>query len=514
MSRRLLLLPVVALASLAFALPAQAVPNLLAVSKRPLGPAAARRLLAQSGARSISSLGSRRIFLVKGTTAVRLAATHVFSSISHDRVLSRLDAPTPLPPAWANASWWLQPSDGISTFGIGATGIWDRALNAAGVTLVGVVDSGIDLNHPDLVSALWTNPQEVAGNGLDDDANGYADDVHGYDFLAGNADIQDAFGHGTHVAGIITGTGGVAPSEARLIIARTGGSDDEISVSAAIQGIEYTAQRGARVINCSWGGPGDIPALSQAIADAGRLGALVVVAAGNEGKSEAAIADFPAMDGLPNELAVAASDQQGQLASFSSYGPGVDLAAPGVNILSDWLSGGQMVLSGTSMATPMVSGVAALLFSIDPLATPSEVRRAILKSASPLAGLAGSKTSAGLLNAPAALYALEHPDPLPAVSGYSARKAQLFDVKSPAKLKWKGKVIGQVRGAGAHRFSWKPISDPELEAYRLFLDGQIVAVVPKTQTSLSLLVDFGQHSWHVVGQDYSGQEIAAQPETP
>ena len=218
------------------------------------------------------------------------------------------------------------------------------ALEAWGVTtgssdvVVAVVDSGVDINHPDLAANIWTNPGEIPGNGIDDDGNGYIDDVHGWDFYRNDNDPRDANGHGTHVAGTIaaagdnaSGTAGVSWSAQimplRFIDAWGSGTTDR-----AIAAIEYANAMGADVINNSWGGGGGGDSLKTAIEASA---ALVVCAAGNSGRNNDSIPFYPSSYNSANIIAVAASDQDDKLASFSNYGAvSVDVAAPGTNIYS------------------------------------------------------------------------------------------------------------------------------------------------------------------------------------
>jgi subtilisin family serine protease len=254
-----------------------------------------------------------------------------------------------------------------------------------GVT-VAVVDTGVDLSHPDLVGALWTNTGEVDANGWDDDGNGYVDDARGWDFIDGDGVPADGYGHGTHVAGIVgaaTDNGiGVAGIgwDVTLMPVRVlddGGNGDDWTVS---EGIRYAADNGAQVINLSLGNNSGSFLLQQAVAYAQQKGALVVAAAGN---SNSSYAFYPASYG--DVVGVAATDSADQKAYFSNYGTYVDIAAPGTGIYStELLPVGYAYKSGTSMATPMVSGLAALVWAQYPSAIASEVATAIQNGAEDL----------------------------------------------------------------------------------------------------------------------------------
>lgn len=231
---------------------------------------------------------------------------------------------------------------------------WDKSTGSG--VVVAVTDSGVDLDHPDLVPRLWTNPGEIAGNGIDDDSNGVIDDIHGAGFVGSGAPTgtpSDTYGHGTHVAGTVaaqsnnaTGVAGVAPG-ARVMAVQIGDSVGAITSADAIQGINYAADNGADVINASWGGledpddPGPDPALDQAIANAG---VLFVTTAGNDGTNNDVVGQrfYPASSTLPNIIAVGATDHKDARPYWSGYGKtSVDLAAPGVGILSTYVPAGE-----------------------------------------------------------------------------------------------------------------------------------------------------------------------------
>jgi subtilisin family serine protease len=299
---------------------------------------------------------------------------------------------------------------------VDALGAWGVASGSASVT-VAVIDQGVDITHPDLAGAIWTNRREVPGNGRDDDGNGYVDDVHGWDFVGGTGAVGGAQDddHGTHVAGIVgatrdndEGIAGLASGVSIMplkFMGAEGGYDSD-----AIDAIAYAKAMGAKVINASWGASvgddplADDPDLRDAIS---QCGCVFVAAAGNAGASsddpDARI--FPAAFGLPNELSVGALDASGKLASFSNYGSGVDLAAPGDAILST-LPGGYGWGGGTSMAAPFVSATAALMLSLAPTLSPEEVVSRIAASVTRLPALSGKVRTGGMLDAGAAMRSL------------------------------------------------------------------------------------------------------------
>ena len=284
-------------------------------------------------------------------------------------------------------------SDEWGLSAIRAPEAWDVTTGSAQVT-VAVVDTGIDATHPDLSPNLWTNPGESGGgreaNGLDDDGNGRIDDVHGWDFVDQDAQPQDGNGHGTHVSGTIaargddaTGVAGVSWT-AGMMALRVLGDNGSGYVSDILTAYAYAARNGARVVNASLGGDSFSRAEHDAIAAAPST--LFVVAAGNDGANNDATPAYPCDYDLANVVCVAASDRDDALASFSNYGAAnVDLAAPGVDIASTWPGAGYALSRGTSMATPHVSGAAALLLAHDGGLTVAGLRSALLSSAHPVA---------------------------------------------------------------------------------------------------------------------------------
>src|SRR6185295_16972642 len=205
---------------------------------------------------------------------------------------------------------------------------------------VGVVDTGVDYDHPDLAANIWTNPGEIPGNGVDDDGNGYVDDVHGYDFANDDPDPMDDNGHGTHVSGTIAAVGdngiGVVGVNwrAKIVAVKFLDQDGEGDVAGAVSAIQYLAANRIRLSNHSWGGPMS-EAIFEAIVAAGATGHLCVAAAGNSGLSNDEAPEYPASFDTPYVVSVAASTSTDQLAHFSNYGlRSVDLAAPGVDVTS------------------------------------------------------------------------------------------------------------------------------------------------------------------------------------
>jgi subtilisin family serine protease len=330
---------------------------------------------------------------------------------------------------------------GFETPNIDATRAWDITTGSDDIVAV-VLDTGVDLQHEDLSANAWVNPREIAGNGVDDDGNGFVDDVNGWNFFDGTnktfRDTGEDF-HGTHVAGSIGAVGnngrgvtGVAWHVKIMSLKFLGGSQGKGSTSNAVRGINYAIDmrnRGVnvRVINASWGGGSDSQALRQAIADANNAGILFVCAAGNDGSNIDDDPDFPASyaPDLPNAISVAAVSIGGSLASFSNVGHhSVSLAAPGVNIMSTLPtnSGGYGSLSGTSMSTPYVSGIAVLVWSREPSLTPGEVKQRIIDTSEPLPSLVSLVARSGRASAYDALTNRIPPPQTPAVLGVQFTK--------------------------------------------------------------------------------------------
>lgn len=304
---------------------------------------------------------------------------------------------------------------------IDAPEAWDVSTGDP-ATVVAVIDTGVDITHPDLSDNVWTNPDEIPGNGVDDDQNGYKDDVHGWDFFHNDATVYDkADGdeHGTHVSGTIAAEGnndlGVAGVNWRASImplkflGPKGGA-----TSDAVKAINYAVANGAVISNNSWGGGGDSRALKEAIDAADDAGHLFVTAAGNGGPDKVGDDDdtkpqYPASYASSNIISVAATDDEDALAEFSNFGDrSVDLGAPGVSILSTLPDGEYGLFSGTSMATPHVTGVAALVKSQTPGLDDEQIKDRILSSVDEKGSLSGKTVSGGRLNAAAALSGVDN----------------------------------------------------------------------------------------------------------
>ena len=297
----------------------------------------------------------------------------------------------------------LENETAIGT-GINAEKAWE--LTKGGSVVVGIIDSGISISHKDLAANIYINKNEIPGNKIDDDNNGYIDDVNGWDFANGDNTVEDQFVniHGTHVAGIISaslnsgGISGVAPESKilplKFINGRSGYTSD------AIEAIEYAKTLGVGIINCSWGSERYNPALKDAMRDSDIL---FVCAAGNEGRDVLSTPIYPACFDLPNILSVAAVDENNNLTEFSNYGDEADLAAPGVDIFSTFPANIYGRLSGTSMSAAFVSGVAALLKSYQPGSSVNDIVEALESNTIYVDALKGKVSTGGVVNAYGAL---------------------------------------------------------------------------------------------------------------
>ena len=343
----------------------------------------------------------------------------------------------------------VSQTGGVNDADIDASAAWD-VTTGSGSTIVAVIDTGIDINHPDLAGNLWINVDEIGGDGIDNDGNGYVDDLYGYDFINGDANPFDDQGHGTHVAGTIGAVGGNSVGiaginwDVQLMALKFLGADGSGSQSDAIEAILYAVNNGAQIINASWGGDPFSQALFDALATARDAGVIFVTAAGNgdffgNGINNDATPFYPANYNLDNIISVAATDHTDNLATFSNYGATtVDLAAPGVNILSTLPGGGYGLNSGTSMATPHVAGVVALVRDLHPEWTYDQVVQQVLATVDPLAQLAGLVSTGGRLNAAAAVGNPVPPPPppppvpLPVVEDFNDGIPQPFTPQSGA----------------------------------------------------------------------------------
>jgi len=317
-----------------------------------------------------------------------------------------------------NQLWGLNnngQNGGQADADIDAPEAWDITQGSNEV-ICAVIDTGVDYTHIDLAANMWVNPSEIANNGVDDDDNGYVDDVYGYDFVNNDGNPQDDHGHGTHVAGTIAAVGnnniGVTGVNWRGKIAALKflGANGKGSTSNAIRAVEYANKMGFPCTNNSWGGSSYSQGLYDAIAKANNQGSLFLAAAGNFSLNNDNNPHFPASYDLPNIISVCASDDRDRLASFSHYGiSSVDICAPGVPILSTWPNNQYLISGGTSMATPYVTGAAMLLQAQYPYLSALQLKALLMNSAEIKSALLGSSITGGRLNAHQALISVAPP---------------------------------------------------------------------------------------------------------
>ncbi|WP_018692184.1 S8 family serine peptidase [Algicola sagamiensis] len=310
---------------------------------------------------------------------------------------------------------------GIVGADIDAPGAWAIHQGSRNV-IIGIIDSGIDYRHEDLAPNIWVNPNEIPNNQIDDDENGYVDDIYGISALKNTADPMDTNRHGTHVAGIIGATGNNEKGivgvnwQTQMVGCSFIGSSGFGSVADAVKCLDYMIALKAngqpiRVINASWGGGGDSQTLKEAIQRAAEADIIFVASAGNDGRNTDQTIHFPSGYDLENIVSVASTDRLDQLSSFSNYGQvTVDVAAPGSGIYSTVPGDSYASLSGTSMAAPMVTGTFALMLARKPDLTAEALISRFYDSTEKLTHLFDKVPEGRRLNL---ARALEYADPIP-----------------------------------------------------------------------------------------------------
>lgn len=430
------------------------------------------------------------------TARARLRQTTADTAVELDQVLR--PAVTPNDPLFSGG---LAPQYAPQL--IHAPEAWDVTPRAP-APLIAVVDSGIDPAHEDLVQDLWTGINADAG-------------LHGWNFSNGRSNstlFTSAFEdeHGTHVAGIIgaqggnlkgvAGIAGVGPRSQLMTVkfmyqqATLSGPIVSGNASDAINALDWAIQRHARVINASWGAPASLS--PQALCDEVVLAAqssLVVVAAGNAGENTDVVPDAPGGCASDGVITVASTSADDSLSTFSNYGPtSIDMGAPGDSVLSTLPLNGYGELSGTSMAAPQVSGVAALMLSQDPFLTPAELRIGLMNCGDPVPSLIGKTVSGRRLNALNSVQQAE-----------SLRTAADGVPPCPFAL------LGPTDGSNSEPrpvFSWQSATDLRtgVASYRVLVDGQEVAQTPATSVSAQpgAVLTQGSHTWTVQAIDGAG----------
>lgn len=392
-------------------------PGRLIVGIKPGVQAAERASIhTQAGAKVIRSFSFISADVVKvdvgadlKAVAARYAAMPGVVYVEPDYILSAYGIPNdPLfPDQWGMHN--TGQASGTPDADIDAPEAWDICTGVRDV-VVAVIDSGVCYTHPDLAANMWTNPGEIPGNGVDDDGNGLVDDVYGYDYANNDNNPMDDNEHGTHVAGIIGALGdnelGVAGVNwnVRIMALKFLGSDGQGETSKAVSCIEYAVSKGAAVSCNSWGSGAYSTALYDAVAAAESAGQLFVAAAGNTGMDTDLAPHYPSCYNLSNIISVAATDRNDNLAQWPSGGGSnwglntVDLAAPGLDIMSTVPATNYASLDGTSMAAPQVAGACALCISLNPDASRAQIKQWVLSGADEKPALEGKMVTGGRLN--------------------------------------------------------------------------------------------------------------------
>jgi len=454
---------------------AEYVPEQVLVKYRPQAAVLAQALDAQLGAQEIRSypaIGVRLMKLGRGVSVADAVRQYVNSGLveyaepNYRRHLHVI----PNDPFF-NELWGMHntgQTSGTVDADIDAPEAWDVATGSSDI-VIGGIDTGITYTHPDLAGNIWTNPGEIPGNDIDDDHNGYVDDVHGYDFVNRDGDPMDDNGHGSHTAGTMGAVGnnavGVVGVCWRVKFAALKAFDASGWAADAdlLEALLYANRMGFKLTNNSWGGGPYSASFKAAIDAAGAMGALFIASAGNDGVDTDLFPQYPACYDSPNIISVLATDHNDQLAYVAGWWGSnwgrttVDLGAPGLYIYSTVLGAAYDTYSGTSMAAPHVTGAAALLWSYVPRVTSTTIKAAILDSAQPVPGLASKCLTGGRLNLPNALRLAQlytgapwlweqPPQPVP-IQIPAARSVDVvvhYDARIPQAIPAPGAFFGQV----------------------------------------------------------------------
>jgi subtilisin family serine protease len=344
-----------------------------------------------------------------------LMETGLYEYVEPDWIVTTCQ--TPSDTAYLNGSLWgirnTGASGGTAGIDVNATPAWAITPGSRDI-IVGVIDTGVRYTHQDLKNNMWVNPGEIPANGIDDDRNGYIDDIHGMNGINNSGNPMDDNNHGTHCAGTIAATAndvgqivGVAYN-VRIMALKFLSAGGSGAVSNAVKCVDYATRMGAQITSNSWGGGAFSQALFDAIRAANTANSLFIAAAGNSNANNDTSPAYPANYNSPNVVSVAAIDSSGNRASFSSYGATtVHVGAPGVAVLSSTATSDSAYASysGTSMACPHASGVAALILSNNRALTPVQIRQRLVETSRPLASLNGRTVANGIVDAHKALLA-------------------------------------------------------------------------------------------------------------
>jgi subtilisin family serine protease len=386
---------------------------------------------------------------------------------------------------------------------IGAQEAWTQSTGAG--VLVAVLDTGVQVSHPDLAGSVWTNPGEIPANGRDDDANGIVDDVHGANMFDMTANVDDDNGHGTHVAGIIAarhgnaiGGSGLAP-DATILPVKVLDSQMAGTTDTLARGIRYAVDEGARILNVSVNTDSATQSVSDAVHYAAQHGAIVVASAGNNDRNIDLLPSYPASISDPAVISVAAETDQGLLWQLSNTGLlSVDLAAPGEHIASTTRGSSYQSRTGTSAAAPFVAASLALLASARPDLPPGALRNAILtttRRTSILSRLLGN----GRLDVAAAMHSVL---PGPAWRTTPAPTSTLTPASTAASGAPTLRLTStRTARAGARiKLRWKATHTPTVTRWRVSVDNRAVTTVVVATTSATRRINHtGRHTWRVTG---------------
>ncbi len=362
---------------------------------------------------------------------------------------------------------------------IDAPEAWDNFKSAGNRVVVAVIDSGVDYTHPDLAGRIWGNSKEVPNNNVDDDKNGYVDDIRGWDFVNNDNDPMDDNNHGTHCAGTIAAAtnngqgiaGVVGTADVRIMPLKFLDSKGSGPTSSAIKALDYATANGAHVSNNSWGGGNFSQAMQEALQRNHQAGRLFVAAAGNNSRDTDSQMYYPQGYEVPNVISVASITSSDELSSFSNYGAKtVDIAAPGSGILSTIRGGGYKLFNGTSMAAPHVAGAAALVWAKNHTLTNSQVKNVLLDASRKAGYLNGKTLSGGALNIKNAMAAVgapgsPAPTPDPEPTPPPTKPADPLTVpKAPTNLAGKPETVKDKRFDIRYaNLTWTDNADDELK---------------------------------------------------
>ncbi|WP_299003880.1 S8 family serine peptidase [uncultured Shewanella sp.] len=387
---------------------------------------------------------------------------------------------------------------------IDAVEAWDISTGDTNV-IVGVIDTGVDYNHEDLKANMWTNPNEIPGNGIDDDGNGVIDDIHGFNANTGSGDPMDGNGHGTHVAGTIgaKGNNGVGVVGVNWDVSIIGCQFLDASGSGSTEGaiacIDYMTDLkvnhgvNIKATNNSWGGGGFSQALKDSIDAAGDAGILFLAAAGNSAVDNDVNPHYPSSYDSDALMSIASTDRNDNMSSFSQWGlTSVDMGAPGSSILSTTPSNGYSTYSGTSMATPHMTGAAGLVWSVNPDLSPTEMKQLLMDSGEPNADLNGKTVAGTRLNV---ANALEMADPDPSFKFAVSPMMQTIEAGSSASYEY---TVGSIAGWNGEVALSVSVS-PELAGVSLSTDTVVVGDTFMVNVATDADAAWGDYSITVEG---------------